>query len=173
MDKQSLLINDFNKKYDSRIKEVEDKLKDVQTAEREQTITVNDLHSQLLAEKFKVTTLQRQVEELREEATGNGSIQEQLDDLKDLVISKNEQQDAAFKDALFQINSIEAHGRRWAIRLLNLPAPVGNFETTQQSKELDIAFCREKLQVNDLFVKDIDWAHRVGSITDGKQIILV
>jgi hypothetical protein len=70
-------------------------------------------------------------------------------------------------------NSIEAHSRRWAVRIIGLPAPT-EIERTPQAKYIVTKLIHEKLKLERMSPQDIDCAHHVGAVTDkGKQTMLV
>jgi hypothetical protein len=69
-------------------------------------------------------------------------------------------------------NNVEAHGRRWAVRILGLPAPQNNIERTHEAKDLVIRFLNEHLNIHDVTTDDIDCAHRVGAVKNHKQTML-
>ena len=172
LDRQTGTLVDINSKFDSKISEIEGKLVAAQKKEQDQDAKFKGLEAQLLAEKFKVSTLQKQIEDINECPTGNNDLKNQLEELKDMVLMKNEAQDEEIKEALFQINSLEAHGRRWALRIIGLPAPDTDFEKSDKTKDIILRFCSEKLDIKDLVTSDIDCAHRLGDVVDGKQTIL-
>jgi hypothetical protein len=69
-------------------------------------------------------------------------------------------------------NSVEAHGRRWAIRIIGLVAPPIKPESTEVAKEIVVKFLKERLNILSVETSDVDCAHRLGHIKNGKQIIL-
>jgi hypothetical protein len=72
-----------------------------------------------------------------------------------------------------QSNDLEAHGRRWAVRIMGYRAPAIKPETTIQCKEIVIDFLRDKLKLGNIHTQDIDCAHRIGGVTKtGNQTIL-
>ena len=76
------------------------------------------------------------------------------------------------KAALIAANSVEAHNRRWALRILGLTAPEAQ-ESSAEAKQIAKDFFTDKLQVIGLTTVDIDCAHRVGQVAKGKQTMLV
>jgi hypothetical protein len=71
-------------------------------------------------------------------------------------------------------NQIEAHDRRWSIRLFGLKAPTKKPESTHQAKEALLTFLDEKLGINYFKPGEIDTAHRIGPVTEeGNQTLLV
>jgi hypothetical protein len=70
------------------------------------------------------------------------------------------------------INDVEQHGRRWSVRIVGLKAPE-KFETSDESKELALKFFIDDMKVNNIRLGDLDTAHRLGWIKNGKQAILV
>ena len=73
--------------------------------------------------------------------------------------------------ARIDLNQLEQHSRRWAIRVHHLQAPVGN-AWEEKAKLIASNFLRENLKMN-VPVSEIDCAHRVGRVQDGKQPMLV
>jgi hypothetical protein len=70
-------------------------------------------------------------------------------------------------------NEVEAHARRWAIRIMGMPAPEGQ-ESTNDAKKLVLHFIANSLKVSNVLIGEIDCAHRVGKISsDKKQTMLV
>jgi hypothetical protein len=75
-------------------------------------------------------------------------------------------------------NQLEAHGRRWAIRIFGLTAPKKNPnnkpESPDQAKTALLNFLAEKLEITDITPGEIDTAHRVGPVNkEGNQTLLV
>jgi hypothetical protein len=71
-------------------------------------------------------------------------------------------------------NDVEGHGRRWAVRIMGLPAPTGGKESVQDAKKIVIQFILEHLKVSNVAPQESDCAHRVGRIsTESKQTMLV
>jgi hypothetical protein len=78
------------------------------------------------------------------------------------------------KETREMANQIEAHERRWAIRLFGLKAPSKKPEHPHQAKEALLQFLEEKLGIKDIKPGEIDTAHRLGPITEeGNQTLLV
>jgi hypothetical protein len=78
-------------------------------------------------------------------------------------------------EALELANSVESHHRRWALRIIGLPAPPENTqESTPQAKTIIAKFFTEVMKIQGFNTMDIDCAHRVGTVTqDKKQTMLV
>ena len=74
-------------------------------------------------------------------------------------------------------NDVEAHGRRWSVRLVGMPAPTpapGKIrESTPEAKAAALRFFAEYLNVNNISPEDIDCAHRIGAVKDRKQTLLI
>jgi hypothetical protein len=85
--------------------------------------------------------------------------------------------DAATKTELLDLlrltNSVEAHQCRWAVRLFGLNAPDQGGENSDQAKYLTLDFIQDILCINGVNIEDVDCAHRVGAVIDGKQTMLV
>jgi chromosome segregation ATPase len=56
------------------------------------------------------------------------------------------------------VNDVEAHERRWSLRIIGLPAPEG-IENTDQAKDVMIKFLIEKLNILNIVPDDIDCCH--------------
>jgi hypothetical protein len=69
-------------------------------------------------------------------------------------------------------NDVEAHGRRWAVRIAGLDKPVSLPENPDEAKALVVQFIAEKLGINCIAVEDLDCAHRIGAVKSGKQAIM-
>ena len=74
------------------------------------------------------------------------------------------------KEARVDLNNLEQHGRRWAVRIRGLVAP--NDPKKDKAKQLATEFFKNKLAI-DIPVNELDCAHHVGAKMDGKQAILV
>jgi hypothetical protein len=75
------------------------------------------------------------------------------------------------RNALSLVNNLESHNRRWAVRILGLPAP-RRPETTEEAKYVAVDFFNDTLKV-DFDYEEIDCSHRVGKIVANKQTLLV
>ena len=67
---------------------------------------------------------------------------------------------------------MEAHGRRWSIRILGLPAPPQEGESIHSAKTVVVNFLKSRLNINHIKIEDIDCCHRVGDIIESKQMML-
>jgi hypothetical protein len=78
-------------------------------------------------------------------------------------------------DELMEMNNqLEAHERRWAIRIKGLKAPPKNKkESTPEAKTAILNFLATKLDIKNISPLEMDTAHRLGPIKDGNQTILV
>jgi len=79
-----------------------------------------------------------------------------------------------YNELLVLTNSVEAHQRRWAVRIFGIDAPPDNtVEQTPRSKALVLDFIINHLKIDNITIDDIDTAHRVGrKDKDGKQTML-
>jgi hypothetical protein len=96
-----------------------------------------------------------------------------ISELQDLVLQNDIKATRAFKEVQNLANNIEAHQRRWAVRIHGMDAPDTPGEQTDTAKHRVLDFIRDKLQVDNVRFEDIDCAHRVGRIIDKKQTMLV
>jgi hypothetical protein len=76
-------------------------------------------------------------------------------------------------EAIELANQAEAHRRRWAIRFIGLPAPEHKGEKTPEAKHVVLSFLADKLNIKNISPEDIDCAHRVGTVKDKRQTLLV
>jgi hypothetical protein len=76
------------------------------------------------------------------------------------------------RDALVLANEVEAHGWRWSIRILGLPAPSEEGENTHAAKLVVINLLKSRLNINHIALSDIDCCHRVNDVKDDKQMML-
>jgi hypothetical protein len=79
---------------------------------------------------------------------------------------------ARAKEAILAANAVEAHNRRWAVRILGLPAPTSP-ESTADAKTIATTFVNNKLKDAGFSIADIDCCHRVGKVSKEKQTMLV
>jgi hypothetical protein len=68
---------------------------------------------------------------------------------------------------------VEAHQRRWSVRLFGLIAPDQGGEDPDQAKYLTLDFIQDILCIDGVTLADVDCAQRVGAVVDGKQTMLV
>jgi hypothetical protein len=94
-------------------------------------------------------------------------------DLKNLVINNDKTTTTAITGVLTLANSIEAHQRRWSVRIFGLPAPTSPTETSDQSKHVVLNFIKDKLMIDNVTMEDLDCSHRVGEVKDNSQPMLV
>jgi hypothetical protein len=170
--KQNSFMEQANKKIDSKIEIVEAKIDTVQRSDDKHKHDIDLLRQQLIAESFKTSVLQTQMDQLTEDLGSNFQIQ--LDALKREMDEKNDSQDHKIKENMIATNDLEAHGRRWAVRVFGLPSPGGKFESIDDAKNIFIKFAKDKLLLTDILTSDIDCAHRVKNVNaDGNQPLLV
>jgi hypothetical protein len=97
--KQTETFGDINSKYDTKFNEIESKLDAASLRELEQDVKLKDMQAQLIAEKYKVSLLQKQIEDVTESPVGYKDLQNQIEELKDMVIVKNDSQDREMQEA--------------------------------------------------------------------------
>jgi hypothetical protein len=122
-----------------------------------------------------------QAQIIRELVASNIAKDERLDRLEALIQEHIKGTATNFQNMQVQINEakemanqVEAHERRWAIRIRGLQAPPkGKFESTPEAKKALLVLLTEKLNINNVGAADIDTAHRIGPVVDGKQTLLV
>jgi hypothetical protein len=99
--------------------------------------------------------------------------QVQIQNINELVTKNAISSKAEIQEVLRLANNVEAHQRRWSVRLLGLNAPDENGETSDQAKYLTLVFIHDILYVDNVGIEDVDCAHRVGKIYNGKQTMLI
>jgi hypothetical protein len=95
-----------------------------------------------------------------------------ISNLQELVTINDAKATQAIREVLAMANNIEAHQRRWALRIMGLPAPASGNETTDQAKHTVLDFIKDKLHVDNVLFDDIDCTHRVGEVVETKQPML-
>ena len=110
-----------------------------------------------------------QFDELRELVHAQSAT---ISELQELVLNNDLKATKSFKEVLMLANSIEAHQRRWALRILGMAAPTTAVESPDHAKHLILDFIKDQLKIDGVRFKDIDCAHRVGRIVDHKQTML-
>jgi hypothetical protein len=75
-------------------------------------------------------------------------------------------------EARLLANDVEAHGRRWAVRIAGIDKPTSYPETPDQAKDIVCQFITEKLGIHTIVPDDLDCAHRIGAVKQHKQAIL-
>jgi hypothetical protein len=71
-------------------------------------------------------------------------------------------------------NSVEQHGRRWAVRLLGMTAPEEGVESKMEAKAKVLKIIHENFKLTHVRPIDIDCAHRLGRVTaKNKQTMII
>jgi hypothetical protein len=96
-----------------------------------------------------------------------------ISELQDAVINNDKKATDAIRGVLNLANGIEAHQRRWAVRIAGLDAPTTDIENSDQAKYLTLDFIKDHLKIDNVRFEDLDCAHRVGRVVAGKQTMLV
>jgi hypothetical protein len=89
------------------------------------------------------------------------------------TLTNFKKEDKKINIAIEMANQIEAHERRWAMRIMGLPSPTTIPESLKEVKTAILFFLAEKLEIKNVRAMDMDTAHRLGPIVDGKQTVLV
>ena len=127
---------------------------------------------------FKLTldVQQAKLSELETKLNDKTKLVEELElQMSDHIENTNEKFEIVkdgVEEARSLANDVEAHGRRWAIRILGIAAPVSKNESTDQAKEHVLKFLTYHLNINNIQLVDLDCAHRIGGTKNGKQTIL-
>jgi hypothetical protein len=103
------------------------------------------------------------------------TIKKHSDSINELLTKLQKGDEEARKEAraaLTMANSIESHQRRWAVRIMGIPAPDAQ-ESIPDAKQKAAEVINTVLKLEDIDVEEMDCAHRVGRVTDGKQALLI
>jgi hypothetical protein len=100
-------------------------------------------------------------------------LEQMLRDHIDATDSRLNTVEKGVDEAIEMANQVEAHERRWAVRVIGLPAPIIKGEKTPAAKAVMLAFLADKLHIKNIEPADIDCAHRVGTVKEKKQTLLV
>jgi hypothetical protein len=164
---------ELSKKMDTKFKTIDSQLEQQELTDSSTLAEVDALKMELASQKYKVAVLEEQMTKLLSLSDLVKEMDSKIEDTNDRLTMAVEEQNEAIEETMLLVNSVEAHGRRWAVRIIGLPSPRERNETTHQAKEVDLQFFKDKLKISDLLYNDIDCAHRVGSITDFKQTMLI
>jgi hypothetical protein len=124
----------------------------------------------LLAQNQKTRLIQDQVDQLQKQVAANQTSAELFEQSAMDLIQINKEK---AKEAIVLANSVESHGRRWAVRFLGVDLPPGITEKSHLTKLKVLDIIKTKIKLESVELKDIDCSHRVGIITDdNKQTIL-
>ena len=150
MDSKFAAQTDIISKLDQANKQLQDELAIAKTT--------------LTSQSYKLSIVEQQIEDL---TTKVNQVDSEAIDILNMEI--NEAKRVA-REALVLANSVEAHGRRWSVRILGIPAPPKEGEDI---KQVVINFLTTRLNINHMTSQDIDCCHRLGDINkDGQQMIL-
>jgi hypothetical protein len=135
------------------------------------TKQVKENSDKLLSQSFLTAKLEQQMEEMRVRVDIN------IQNFEEFELTNASDIDQIKKSALTALklaNSVEQHGRRWAVRFLGIAAPGPDGESKLQAKEKALKVIKENLKIERVQITDIDCAHRVGYVTaTNKQTMLV
>jgi hypothetical protein len=199
----SKLRSDINNDMEVTRSSYEEKLTDLEKKVTEDysikySEIVADLDAHKLEYRLDTTAMKNDIDNLTSlTATegGDGNQLTVLKEIKDAIYSRDEKWDK-LEAMLFRhiedtnnrfeklqtnidantelINQLEAHGRRWALRIIGLPAPQkGRIENTGEAKLAILKFLATKLDIKNIKSHEMDTAHRIGRVKDGKQTLLV
>jgi hypothetical protein len=94
-------------------------------------------------------------------------------ELRETIEDNNSDLKSDINEVLVLANSIEAHQRRWSVRIVGLEKPGPDGETTAQAKKVACDFFTNYLNVLNVLPKDLDCAHHIGVIDKNKQTMLI
>jgi hypothetical protein len=124
-------------------------------------------------------TQEQKIEDLVNELAELKTKTERIDEMETKMADTDEYNDKRIRalqrgvdEARKLANDVEAHGRRWAIKIFGLPTP-SKRETFSEVKEVFLTFLNNSLKITNVKHTDIDTAHRLGVPKNGKQVLLV
>jgi hypothetical protein len=140
---------------------------------RDQTIldnrTLQELKQTMENQQTKLSDMEMSLEEkTRQIADLQSQLDQHISTSEDIFTGVQNGVD----EARILANDVEAHGRRWAVRIMGYRAPSPRTETIDQAKELVLQFLTKQLNVNNIRLADIDCAHRIRAVRQGNQSIL-
>ena len=100
-------------------------------------------------------------------------LEKKLNDHIEATTSKFLSFDDRIKEARAIANDVEAHGRRWSVRLVGLDAPTRPKESPDEAKDVALQFFATYLDIKDIMPEQIDTAHRIGAVKNHKQTLMI
>jgi hypothetical protein len=149
----------------------DNKIAQLQAENTEMKKTMSENKDKLIAQSYQTAIIQQQLDALTLQVNTN---QQSNIDFEVTVNHDMEEMKEATLTALRLANSVEQHGRRWSIRILGMTAPEEGSETKAEAKAKVVRIIRENFKLDQVRVKDVDCAHRMGRVTaKNKQTMLV
>jgi hypothetical protein len=158
--------NDMDQKFAAQEEKISHLDQKNQTLQGE----LNAANVSLTSQSYRISIAEQQIEDLQAQF----KTLSKTTDIEEIEILSNSIDEAKqlSREAIVLANQVEAHGRRWAIRILGLPAPPKEGGTTPTAKTIVVNFLKSRLNINHIESTDIDCCHRVGDVKDDKQIML-
>jgi chromosome segregation ATPase len=128
---QEKKYEDLTRKLHTNHPEHEERIKKLEAENTHLQRTVADHSEKLLAQSYQTAQLTEQIEAFRLQMESN---QQNHDEFETGVNEDIIELRKATKTSIPLANSVEQHGRRWAIRLLGMKAPDGT-ESKQQARK--------------------------------------
>jgi hypothetical protein len=170
-DEQTAKLESHTTDCDLKSKTQEDRIGQLELKNDKLVKELHEANDKIDSQDYRLSTLEELVEQIQKENIGFPTNENsKTTDIPTHDLAKTALKTA--QDALLLANAVEAHGRRWAIRIRGLPAPPKQGESRTTSKGLVVNFLKKELKMNDIAIKDIDCAHRIGYVKDKKQTLL-
>ena len=158
----SLTRDNSDQSEDSTLMEKLSKLLDDKLSAQEKSIK-DHFDARFDAIESRVHDLEENRDQVRNDITDHSN---QLQKLRnEISFLRNE-----LKRTQSDLSGVEQHGRRWAVRIYGIKAP--NHGTVEPAKQIASNFFKDNLDLT-IPVKEIDCAHSVGRVENGKQPLLV
>jgi hypothetical protein len=143
---------------------------DLKAAANSDSATVGELRATVYQQALKITSLESSVKLTQDKFV---ELEKRLQNHILMTHKRFTTVQAGINEARALANDVEAHGRRWALRIVGLPAPTKGSENPDLAKGVLIDFLANHMNITNIAPQDIDCAHRVGAVKKGKQVLLV
>ena len=153
-----------------RITEALDEIKTIKATHSVDPDSISELKAHRIRQDQSIEDLKDKLEDKEDRML---ILEQMLKDHIDATDTRLNKVEEGVDEAIEMANQVEAHERRWAIRAIGLPAPVNKTEKTPETKAVILAFLADKLNIKNIDPADIDCAHRLGTIKEKKQTLLV
>ena len=162
---------DLTSKIHENRTDQDQKIAALQTENLSMKKTIQENKDKLLAHSYQTSQLQQQMDALTKRVDKN---QQDNAEFEVTVNNEMEEMKEATLTALKLANTVEQHGRRWAVRLLGMTAPENGVESKPEAKSKVLKIIHENFKLTHVRPTDIDCAHRLGRVTaKNKQTMII
>jgi chromosome segregation ATPase len=171
MEAQTIKHNEITEDMKKKFTDQDTKITNLDKKKQELQQELESTKSKLTSQSYKLAIVEEQIEEMQSffKNTTSKSLDTEGYDILSHDIDEAKQ---IAREALVLANQVEAHGRRWSIRILGLPEPPQEGESIHAAKTVVVNFLKSRLNISHITIEDIDCCHRVGDVIDAKQMML-